>query len=77
MKGNSMANYSKGSQTPRCSFCGKDAKMVDRLVAGPGVYICNECVELCNSILDDGTVPEETERRFSTPARKNFPCPLK
>ena len=57
-----MANYSKGSQTPRCSFCGKDAKMVDRLVAGPGVYICNECVELCNSILDDGTVPEETER---------------
>ena len=46
-------NYSKNGQTPRCSFCGKDANMVERLVAGPGVYICNECVELCNSILED------------------------
>lgn len=34
-----------------CSFCGKDESMVERLIAGPGVYICNECVELCHEIL--------------------------
>ena len=47
-----MAN-SMNRQTPRCSFCGKDSDMVERLIAGPGVYICNECIELCNSILDE------------------------
>lgn len=38
----------------RCSFCGKHQEQVNRLIAGPNVYICNECVELCMSILDDG-----------------------
>lgn len=37
-----------------CSFCGKTQDAVHRLIAGPGVYICNECVELCQSILEDG-----------------------
>ena len=37
-----------------CSFCGKTQEDVHRLIAGPGVYICNECVELCQSILEDG-----------------------
>ncbi|HTW09495.1 MAG TPA: ClpX C4-type zinc finger protein [Acidimicrobiales bacterium] len=36
----------------RCSFCGKNRHKVVRLVAGPGVYICNECVDLCNQIID-------------------------
>ncbi len=36
-----------------CSFCGKTQSQVKRLVAGPGVYICNECIELCQSVLDD------------------------
>ena len=44
-------NYSR--QTPRCSFCGKEQRMVNRLVAGPNVYICNECIALCNEILND------------------------
>jgi ClpX C4-type zinc finger len=35
----------------RCSFCGKAREAVARLIAGPGVYICNECVERCNDIL--------------------------
>ena len=35
----------------RCSFCGKTQDQVRRLVAGPGVYICNECIELCNDII--------------------------
>ena len=37
----------------RCSFCGKPQSQVRRLVAGPGVYICDECIELCMSILND------------------------
>ncbi len=47
-----MAN-SYNKQYPRCSFCGKDSASVKRLIAGPGIYICNECVDLCNSILDE------------------------
>ncbi len=35
----------------RCSFCGKAGVLVDRMIAGPGVYICNECVGLCNQLL--------------------------
>ncbi len=38
----------------RCSFCGKQQEQVKRIIAGPGAYICNECVHLCLSILDDG-----------------------
>ena len=38
----------------RCSFCGKHQDQVKRLIAGPGAYICNECVQLCMGILDDG-----------------------
>ena len=38
----------------RCSFCGKTQDDVHRIIAGPGVYICNECVELCESIREDG-----------------------
>ena len=36
----------------RCSFCGKSQSQVQRMIAGPGVCICNECVELCQSVLD-------------------------
>ncbi len=36
----------------RCSFCRRSEDRVGRLIAGPGVYICDECVELCNEILD-------------------------
>ena len=40
----------------RCSFCGKTQEQVRRLIAGPGVYICNECVDLCQSVLSDDEV---------------------
>lgn len=43
----------------RCSFCGKHQEQVARIIAGPGAYICNECVQLCLNILDDMTEPEE------------------
>ena len=37
----------------KCSFCGKGQDQVKKLIAGPGVYICDECVDLCNEILDE------------------------
>jgi len=45
----------------RCSFCGKEQDQVRRLVAGPGVYICNECIELCQDILDEDFASAEEE----------------
>ena len=42
----------------RCSFCGKHQEQVSRIIAGPGAYICNECVHLCMSILNDGFEPD-------------------
>ncbi|HET6781573.1 MAG TPA: ClpX C4-type zinc finger protein, partial [bacterium] len=37
----------------KCSFCGKSQEQVRKLVAGPGVYICDECIELCNEIIEE------------------------
>ena len=54
-------NYNR--QGPRCSFCGKEQRMVERLVAGPNVYICNECIALCNDILNDEAFTEEEENK--------------
>ena len=47
-----MAKYDDKKQF-KCSFCGKNEDQVKRLVAGPGVYICNECVELCFDIIEE------------------------
>ena len=41
----------------RCSFCGKRQEQVNRIIAGPNVYICNECVSLCNGIIQDELSP--------------------
>lgn len=46
----------------RCSFCGKHQEQVIRIIAGPGAYICNECVQLCMSILDDAVSTPDEER---------------
>ena len=56
-----MANYGKNTKQPYCSFCGKSSDMVERLIAGPGVYICNECIGLCNNILDEEMGRDEPE----------------
>ena len=40
----------------KCSFCGKSQDQVRKLIAGPGVYICDECIDLCNEILDEELV---------------------
>ena len=47
-----MAKY-EGGELLKCSFCGKSQKQVRKLIAGPGVYICDECVELCNEIIEE------------------------
>jgi len=45
-------------ETFSCSFCSKDKDAVAKLIAGPGVYICNECVDLCDLIIADESVPK-------------------
>ena len=42
-----------GSDLLKCSFCGKSQKQVKKLIAGPGVYICDECIDLCNEIIEE------------------------
>jgi ATP-dependent Clp protease ATP-binding subunit ClpX len=47
--------------TPHCSFCGKSQDEVAKLIAGPGAYICNECIDLCNEIIEDEGLSEPDE----------------
>jgi len=54
----------------KCSFCGKDQESVRKLVAGPGVYICDECIELCTEIVEEEIGTEEEEVEF-----KDIPKP--
>lgn len=62
-----------------CSFCGKPQEAVERLIAGHGVYICNECVELCMTILEpeDTTVRRRTHQKESTPPALPTPHEIK
>ncbi|MFZ3101371.1 MAG: ATP-dependent Clp protease ATP-binding subunit ClpX [Desulfitobacteriaceae bacterium] len=48
-----MAKYNDEKNQLKCSFCGKTQEQVKKLVAGPGVYICDECIELCNEIIEE------------------------
>jgi hypothetical protein len=48
-----MAKFAHGGGLVKCSFCGKGQKQVKKLIAGPGVYICNECVALCDELVAD------------------------
>lgn len=57
-------------ETLRCSFCGKTQNEVRKLIAGPGVYICNECIDICNEIITDDS-NQETQ-----PQRPPLPKPL-
>ncbi|AZZ42502.1 ATP-dependent Clp protease ATP-binding subunit ClpX [Acidipropionibacterium jensenii] len=48
-----MARIGESSDLFKCSFCGKSQKQVKKLIAGPGVYICDECIDLCNEIIEE------------------------
>src|SRR4029450_7699654 len=48
-----VARIGDGGDLLKCSFCGKPEKLVKKLIAGPGVYICDECIDLCNEIIEE------------------------
>ena len=58
-----MAKFGEGGDLVKCSFCGKTQKQVKKLIAGPGVYICDECIDLCNDIIAEER-DESTELSF-------------
>ncbi len=58
-----------------CSFCGKNEKQVERMIAGPGVYICNECVDLCADILAEETIKQYTEKAEDDADEQELPSP--
>jgi len=58
-----VARIGDGGDLLKCSFCGKSQKQVKKLIAGPGVYICDECIDLCNEIIEE-ELSETSELRF-------------
>jgi ATP-dependent Clp protease ATP-binding subunit ClpX len=48
-----LAKFTEGGDLLKCSFCGKSQRQVKKLIAGPGVYICDECIDLCNEIIEE------------------------
>jgi ATP-dependent Clp protease ATP-binding subunit ClpX len=64
-----MANFRRPEELLCCSFCGKSQNDVRKLIAGPGVYVCNECIDICNEIIHDD------ERTETTTVRTNLPKP--
>jgi ATP-dependent Clp protease ATP-binding subunit ClpX len=58
-----VAKFGDGGELLKCSFCGKSQKQVKKLIAGPGVYICDECIDLCNEIIEE-ELAETSELRF-------------
>jgi ATP-dependent Clp protease ATP-binding subunit ClpX len=59
-----------GEKVLYCSFCGKSQHEVKKLIAGPSVFICDECIELCNDIIRD-----EVPGRAAAPSRPSPTCP--
>jgi ATP-dependent Clp protease ATP-binding subunit ClpX len=65
-----MARIGDGADVFKCSFCGKSQKQVDKLISGPGVYICDECIELCNEIIEEemqAAAPQSESVALPTP----------
>ncbi|KFF58335.1 ATP-dependent protease, partial [Cryobacterium sp. MLB-32] len=70
-----MARIGESADLLKCSFCGKSQKQVQQLIAGPGVYICDECVELCNEIIEERLAEagaEEGTSEFDLPKPKEI-----
>jgi ATP-dependent Clp protease ATP-binding subunit ClpX len=61
-----MAKFGEGQEIVKCSFCGMSQKQVRKLIAGPGVYICDKCIELCNDIISE----ELGDRQEVTPQER-------
>ncbi|MEN9506172.1 MAG: ATP-dependent Clp protease ATP-binding subunit ClpX [Actinomycetota bacterium] len=65
-----MAKFGDTGELLKCSFCGKSQKQVKKLIAGPGVYICDECIDLCNEIIEE-ELTDGNELRF-----EELPTPI-
>lgn len=68
-----MARMQESADLLKCSFCGKSQKQVKKLIAGGGVYICDECIELCNEIIEEELGHEQVEE--SSEAEVRLPKP--
>ncbi len=62
-----MANFRRPEELLCCSFCGKSQNDVKKLIAGPGVYVCNECIDICNEIINDDEQSESAAARTTLP----------
>ena len=69
-----MPNGNNYREEIRCSFCGKSERDVDRIIEGPGVFICGECIEFCNSLLEP-ELPTETKKRKQNKQEAEFELP--
>ncbi|WP_274311683.1 ATP-dependent Clp protease ATP-binding subunit ClpX [Staphylococcus hyicus] len=67
-----MFKFNEDEENLKCSFCGKDQDQVKKLVAGSGVYICNECIELCSEIVEEELDQNETEELTELPTPKEI-----
>ena len=71
-----MAKFGDGGELLKCSFCGKSQKQVKKLIAGPGVYICDECIDLCNEIIEEElAMPSGAAVRRAPQARRDLRVP--
>jgi ATP-dependent Clp protease ATP-binding subunit ClpX len=68
-----VARIGDGGDLLKCSFCGKSQKQVKKLIAGPGVYICDECIDLCNEIIEE-ELSESSEVRWDELAKPREIC---
>lgn len=67
-----MFKFNEDEENLKCSFCGKDQDQVKKLVAGSGVYICNECIELCSEIVEEELVQNSSEELTELPTPKEI-----
>jgi ATP-dependent Clp protease ATP-binding subunit ClpX len=71
-----MANFRRPEELLNCSFCGKSQNDVKKLIAGPGVYVCNECIDICNEIINDDEQQEQSTTRSSLPKPQDIKAHL-
>ena len=62
-----MVKTNEGFNALKCSFCNKSQKEVKKLIAGPNVYICDECVEICNEIITEERLQEKSKAKLGIP----------
>ncbi|MDO4254505.1 MAG: ATP-dependent Clp protease ATP-binding subunit ClpX [Kocuria sp.] len=67
-----MARIGESADLLKCSFCGKSQKQVRKLIAGPGVYICDECIELCNEIIEEELTEVEASEESALPTPREI-----